>query len=67
MTETATAPPRTMQELFDAYGDAWASHDADAIAAFHASDGIFHLHADGELAAKYTYLDSQALLRQLGG
>jgi len=48
MTETATAPTRTMQQLFDAYGDAWASHDADAIVAFHASDGIFHLHADGE-------------------
>lgn len=48
MTETAAATPaRTMQELFDAYGEAWASHDADAIAAFHASDGIFHLHADG--------------------
>ncbi len=37
-----------MRELFDAYGDAWASHDPDAIAAFHAADGIFHLHADGE-------------------
>lgn len=50
MSATATARPtdRTMNELFDAYGEAWASHDADAIAAFHADDGIFHLHADGE-------------------
>lgn len=53
MTETAaaTAPDAlemTMQELFDAYGEAWASHEPDAIAAFHAEDGIFHLHADGE-------------------
>lgn len=51
MSATATARPAsdmTMTELFDAYGEAWASHDADAIAAFHAEDGIFHLHADGE-------------------
>jgi steroid delta-isomerase-like uncharacterized protein len=50
MTEPATAPRPTslsMQELFHAYGDSWASHDADAIAAFHAEDGIFHLHAEG--------------------
>jgi steroid delta-isomerase-like uncharacterized protein len=49
MSATATARPTTAttKELFDAYGEAWASHDADAIAAFHAEDGIFHLHADG--------------------
>src|SRR5688572_5755608 len=47
MTDTATAP-RTMDQLFDDYGDAWASRDADAIAAFHADDGIFHLHAAAE-------------------
>ena len=34
-----------MQSLFDRYGEAWASHDAAAIAAFHADDGIFQLHA----------------------
>jgi steroid delta-isomerase-like uncharacterized protein len=45
---TQTPPALTMQELFDAYGEAWASRDADAIAAHHAEDGIFHLHADGE-------------------
>jgi steroid delta-isomerase-like uncharacterized protein len=57
MTEAAaaaTAPSPTtapspdlqrMQRLFDDYGEAWASHDADAIAGFHADDGIFHLHA----------------------
>jgi steroid delta-isomerase-like uncharacterized protein len=47
MTDAATVP-RTMDQLFDDYGDAWASHDADAIAAFHAEDGIFHLHAAAE-------------------
>ena len=48
---TATAVPSThtaMTELFDRYGEAWASRDADAIARFHAEDGIFQLHADGE-------------------
>jgi steroid delta-isomerase-like uncharacterized protein len=51
MTEAAaaaTAPSpdlQRMQRLFDDYGEAWASHDADAIAGFHADDGIFHLHA----------------------
>jgi len=46
-TQTATAPEseRTMDELFEAYGEAWASRDADAIAAFHAEEGVFHLHA----------------------
>jgi steroid delta-isomerase-like uncharacterized protein len=49
MNEAATATPTTsMEQLFADYGDAWASHDADAIAAFHAEDGIFHLHAGAE-------------------
>ena len=49
MTEATQTPPAlTTQELFDAYGEAWASRDAEAIAAHHAEDGIFHLHADGE-------------------
>lgn len=49
-TQTITAPTETgsMEELFEAYGAAWGSHDADAIAAFHAEDGIFHLHAEAE-------------------
>lgn len=47
MTDTA-ATATTMEELFADYGDAWASHDADTIAAFHAEDGIFHLHAGAE-------------------
>jgi steroid delta-isomerase-like uncharacterized protein len=48
---TPTAPDRAaeMAELFDRYGDAWASHDPDAIAAFHAPDGVFHLHAGADL------------------
>jgi len=43
---TQTPPALTMQELFDVYGEAWASRDADAIAAYHAEDGIFQLYAD---------------------
>jgi limonene-1,2-epoxide hydrolase len=46
-----TVPPpasQRMQRLFDDYGEAWASHDPDAIAAFHAEDGVFHLHAGAE-------------------
>lgn len=49
---TATTPAETaaasMAKLFTDYGEAWASHDPDAIAAFHAEDGIFHLHAGAE-------------------
>jgi steroid delta-isomerase-like uncharacterized protein len=49
MTDAATATPTTsMEQLFADYGDAWASRDADAIATFHAEDGIFHLHAGAE-------------------
>ena len=42
MTTTA-APP--LQALIDDYGAAWASHDPDRIAAFHAEDGAFQLHS----------------------
>ena len=51
MTDSATAaiPAATaMERLFSDYGDAWAIHDAAAIASFHATDGIFHLHAGAE-------------------
>ena len=49
MTDTATTvTPAAMEQLFSDYGDAWASHDADAIASHHAEDGIFHLHSGGE-------------------
>ena len=47
MSPTATTP-QTMEQLFEDYGEAWGGRDADAIAAFHADDGIFHLHAEGE-------------------
>jgi uncharacterized protein (TIGR02246 family) len=44
----STAPAATtIEELIPAYSDAWASHDADRIAAFHAEDGIFQLHSAG--------------------
>ena len=48
MPEATAAAATTMEQLFADYGDAWASHDADAIAAYHADDGIFHLHAGAE-------------------
>jgi hypothetical protein len=31
-------------ELAVAYGQAWASHDPDAIVALHTEDAVFHLH-----------------------
>jgi steroid delta-isomerase-like uncharacterized protein len=44
-TPSAAAPGlEEMQDLFDRYGDAWASRDAAKIAPFHAEDGVFHLH-----------------------
>ena len=45
--QTVSAPTgrQSMEELFEAYGEAWASRDATAIAAFHGEDGLFHLHA----------------------
>ena len=61
-TPTATpADLEPMHELFDRYGEAWASHDAAAIAAFHADDGIFQLHAgdggpvEGKAAIEATF------------
>jgi uncharacterized protein (TIGR02246 family) len=38
-----------LQQLFEAYGTAWASLDPERIAAFHTEDGVFCLHGgDGE-------------------
>ena len=50
MSTTASQAPAqpALAELFERYGEAWASHDAASIAAFHAEDGIFHLHAGAE-------------------
>ena len=36
---------RSMRDLYERYGAAWAVRDAETIASFHAEDGIFHLHA----------------------
>src|SRR3954447_5141544 len=54
-TMTLTAAPSTdvpthaaMAALFDGYGAAWASRDPDAIAAFHADDGVFPPPAGAE-------------------
>jgi steroid delta-isomerase-like uncharacterized protein len=46
MTSTTT-PQLTIEELIPTYSEAWASHDADRIASFHAEDGIFQLHSAG--------------------
>jgi steroid delta-isomerase-like uncharacterized protein len=46
MTTTATAPE--IETLIADYVAAWGARDADRIAAFHAEDGIFHLHSAAE-------------------
>ena len=46
MTTTATAP--SIETLIADYVAAWEARDADRIAAYHAEDGIFHLHSDAE-------------------
>ena len=42
-----TATVTSIEELIPVYSDAWASHDADRIASYHAEDGIFQLHSGG--------------------
>lgn len=44
-------------EIAIKYGEAWASHDPDAIAALHTDDSVFHLHdispaAEGRAAVR---------------
>ena len=43
----STATVTSIDELIPVYSDAWASHDADRIASYHAEDGIFQLHSAG--------------------
>ena len=43
-------PDSTIQDLADRYGDAWHSHDPDAIVALHTDDTKFHLHVGDEPA-----------------
>jgi steroid delta-isomerase-like uncharacterized protein len=43
-------PDRTIQDLADRYGDAWHSHDPDAIVALHTDDTVFHMHVGDEPA-----------------
>jgi uncharacterized protein (TIGR02246 family) len=42
--------PAEVRELFDRYAAAWESRDADAIAALHTEDSVYHLHAGAEPA-----------------
>lgn len=44
---TTTTAPLSIEELIPVYSDAWASRDAERIAAHHAEDGIFELHSGG--------------------
>ena len=46
MTTTTTAV--AMEALIADYVTAWEARDADRIAAYHAEDGIFHLHSAAE-------------------
>jgi ketosteroid isomerase-like protein len=39
-----------VNELFTKYAAAWGERDADAIAALHTEDSVFHLHAGQEPA-----------------
>ena len=46
-----TTQDRTeIEAIVSRYADAWNAHDLDAIMSFHADDGTFCLHADGEQA-----------------
>ena len=49
-------------DLIPAYSDAWASHDPDRIASYHAEDGIFQLHsgAGGPLEGRAAIRDGFA-------
>jgi steroid delta-isomerase-like uncharacterized protein len=44
----ATAELEPIEDLFQRYGEAWARREAGAIAALHAEDGVFHLHAGAD-------------------
>jgi uncharacterized protein (TIGR02246 family) len=50
MTNPAPLAPAVdeVAELIEPYSEAWAARDPDRIAAFHAADGIFHLHSAAE-------------------
>ena len=50
MTTTATAPS-AIETLIGDYVAAWEARDAARIAAYHAEDGIFHLHSAAEPVA----------------
>jgi steroid delta-isomerase-like uncharacterized protein len=43
-----TAAPSSTDTLIADYVAAWEARDADRIAAYHAEDGIFHLHSNAE-------------------
>jgi steroid delta-isomerase-like uncharacterized protein len=45
---TTTAAPSAIETLIGEYVAAWEARDAARIAAYHAEDGIFHLHSAAE-------------------
>src|SRR5687768_12911750 len=46
----AAVSTNSIFELAERYGDAWHSHDADAIVALHTDDTVFHMHVGDEPA-----------------
>jgi steroid delta-isomerase-like uncharacterized protein len=43
-----TTDTTDLTALTERYFEAWEARDADAIAAYHSPDGVFHLHAGSE-------------------
>lgn len=57
--------------LFERYGQAWGSHDPDAIVALHTPDTVFHLHSGqepvhGREAVREAFAGFFALIPDLG-
>ncbi len=48
MNPVATLDTTDLVQLSSDYAAAWESRDVDRIVAFHAPDGVFHLHAASE-------------------
>src|SRR5262245_30435063 len=48
-TSAMTSPTAVtnITELAERYGEAWNTHDVDAIVALHTEDSVFHLHVPG--------------------
>jgi steroid delta-isomerase-like uncharacterized protein len=49
--DTTAIPRAELEQLIARYFESWGERDADAIAEHHSPDGVFHLHAGGELVS----------------